>query len=141
MIHLTTDIVEATKGFRPRVAIDWDGTLVPSAWPEQPREWLPGAKRALKALDDLDYEIVIYSCRIAPFAFPSAPSSEDDVLRDPEETAREIRYIQSMLDSIGLGHVEIWTRAYKPPAILYIDDRAHQFDGDWRKALRAVMDA
>lgn len=119
---------------KPRVSVDWDGVCVKNDWPNRPTAWLPGAKRALRALDELGYEIVIFSCRVAPVQYGT-----DDVPRDPEETAAEIRYIQRMLDRAGLGHVEIWTRPYKPPAVAYIDDRAVAFTGSWRETLRAVI--
>lgn len=133
------DLVDKAE-FRPRVAVDWDGTCVPSAWPEQPTQWLPGAKKALRALQELGYEIVIYSCRVAPFAFPSASNPQDDVVRDCDETDREVEYIQRMLLDAGI-EAEVWTRPYKPPAVLYIDDRAHHFDGDWKKAVKAVVNS
>lgn len=125
---------------KPRVAVDWDGTCVEGVWPDEGR-WLPGAKKALRALDELGYQIVIYSCRVAPWAFPSAATPSEDVPRDPTETAREIAYIERMLEEAGLEHVEVWTRDYKPPAILYVDDRAYHFDGDWKKAVKAVINA
>lgn len=134
-----SDLVEKVE-VKPRVAVDWDGTCVPSAWPEQPDTWLPGAKKALRALQELGYEIVIYSCRVAPWDFPSASDPDDDVPRNVDETSNEVAYIEQMLDDAGI-EAEVWMRNYKPPAVLYIDDRAHHFDGDWKKAVKAVVNA
>lgn len=135
-----SDLVDRAE-VKPRVAVDWDGTCVPSAWPDQPTQWLPGAKKALRALDELGYEIVIWSCRIAPVEFPTKERPEDDTPRDQREVLDEVDYIELMLDDAGLGHVEVWRRPFKPPAVLYIDDRAHHFDGDWKKAVKAVVNA
>lgn len=119
---------------KPRVVVDWDGVCVKEVWPDE-GDWLPGAAKALRALDELGYELVIFSCRVAPVQFGS------DDPRDPVEVEREVAYIQRLLTEQELGHVEVWQRNYKPPAILYIDDRAHHFDGDWKKAVKAVLAA
>lgn len=120
------------SGVRPRIAVDWDGTCVPFAWPDRPGEWLPGAVEALKRLDEV-FEVVIHSCRVAAVEFDT-----DDVPRDPEIVAAEIAYIKAMLESIGLDHVEVWTRPYKPPAVAYVDDRAINFS-EWERVIQKVF--
>lgn len=109
---------------KPRIAVDWDGTCVEHAYPDM-GAWLPGAARSLKALDRLGFDVVIFSCRVA------------DVLVDeetPTDGEKEVQRIREMLEPEGLGHLEIWRRTYKPPALFYIDDRAIRFT-DWAETM------
>ena len=80
--------------------------------------------------------VVIHSCRVAPFEFHEP--GREIVWRDEGATAQEILAIRDILDSVGLGQIEVWTRPYKPPALVYIDDRGYRFDGDWGKAVEFV---
>ena len=98
-------------------------------------DWLPGAVDALKRLSELG-TVVIHSCRVAPFEF-HMPGREV-VWRDEVETADEILNVKGMLFEVGLENIEVWTRPYKPPALIYIDDRGYRFDGDWAKAVAFV---
>lgn len=124
----------------PTFAVDWDGTCVEQVYPEE-GDWLPGAVEALRVLDRHG-TVVIHSVRVAPVApFTSTngipkPGEETPI---PEQSKQEVAYIQRMLDSVGLGHIEIWQRPYKPPAVCYIDDRAIKFDGDWNTALDQAL--
>jgi hypothetical protein len=108
-------------------AIDWDGTCVESAWPDMGR-WNPGAVEGLHALAELG-TVIIHTLRIAPVLV--APHGSKYITWDDEGPAREIRAIRKKLDRAGLEHVEIWTRPYKPPALVYVDDRGFKFEGDW----------
>ena len=103
--------------------MDWDGTCVPHRFPEQPREWLPGAVAALRKLSSVG-EVVIFSCRVARFQFGS-----ELVLRNPAQVQAERQYIRSMLDMEGLRDITIWLKDYKPPAVAYVDDRAVHYNG------------
>ncbi|GIV03992.1 MAG: hypothetical protein KatS3mg015_2822 [Fimbriimonadales bacterium] len=123
---------------KARFCIDWDDTLVEDRWPDQ-GDWLPGAVEALHELNRHG-DIIIYSCRVSRWQFPSRRSQEEDVPRDPEDVARDVERMSKMLQSIGMGHVEIWQRDYKPPASVYIDNRAVNFNGDWEDTLRRVYD-
>lgn len=105
----------------PRIAIDWDGTCVEHAYPAM-GDWLPGAVEALQHLDDEGWNIVIFSCRVAPL-------KPDE--RTPSDFEAEVNQIKQMLSDVGLRHVEVWLRNYKPPASFYVDDRAVHFGGDW----------
>ncbi len=141
-MEATTTPEEASKtqsGTPPSFtfAVDWDGTCVEAVWPEM-GEWLPGAVLGLKALDRLG-NVVIHSARVAPFEYH--PPGREIVWRDETVTANEVLAIKSMLAEIGLGHIEVWTRPYKPPALVYIDDRAIPFRGDWNRVLISTVRA
>lgn len=120
--------------------VDWDGTCVENTYPDQ-GDWQEGARDALYLLDRLG-TVIIYSVRIAPVKpflrgiVPPAGSEEPFEDNQPE---REYAYIRSMLDQAGLGHVEIWQRAYKPPAFVYIDDRAVHHTGSWKDTIEEVL--
>jgi hypothetical protein len=122
-----------------RFVVDWDSTLVEDLYPEQ-GDWLPGAVSALHELNRHG-DIIIFSCRVAPYEFPTQRNPEDDIARDPETLATTIARMQAMLDEVGLGHVEIWQRPYKPNATVYIDDKAVRFTGNWVDTLDGVYDA
>ena len=98
-------------------------------------DFLPGAVDALYELDRLG-NVVIHSCRVAPFEFHEP--GRQIVWRDEEVTAAEIRWVKSKLESIGLDHIEVWTRPYKPPALIYIDDKGWRFDGNWPETVDFV---
>lgn len=122
-----------------RFVIDWDDTLVEDRYPEQ-GPWLPGAVEALHELERHG-DIVIFSCRVAGYEFPSRRDAERDVPRDPADVERCVDAMRKMLDEVGLGHVEIWQRPYKPSATIYIDNKGVRFTGDWRETLEDVYQA
>lgn len=115
-------------------AVDFDGTLVENAWPGM-GDWLPGAVDALKELDKLG-KVVIHTCRVAPAKFGT------DEWRPAMETLDAILDVKEKLAEVGMKHLEVWTKPWKPPALVYIDDRGIRFDGDWHGVVaqvRAVM--
>lgn len=116
-------------------AVDWDGVCVENAWPEM-GEWIPGAIDGLRRLDKLG-TIVIHTARVAPFDL-HPHGSRELAWRDETVTAEAIREVKEKLDEIGLGHIEVWTRPYKPPALIYIDDRGYRFEGDWNEVVNYV---
>lgn len=121
---------------KPLLAVDWDGTCVPQAWPEKPREWLSGALEALLALQD-DYRIVIHTSRIAP-VWPG-----NEYPRNPADVQEEINYIREMLDDAGLPGIEVWQKPWKPPAYAFIDDRAVKYRGrpnSWRNLIGKFLE-
>ena len=124
---------------RARFCVDWDDTLTEDRWPDQ-GPWLPGAVEALRELERHG-DVVIFSCRVAPYAYPSKKFWFDDVKRDPEEVAATVAKMQLMLDDVGLGHIEIWQRPYKPAATVYVDNRAVRFTGNWKEVLEDVYQA
>lgn len=103
----------------PVFAVDFDGTCVENVWPDM-GDWLPGAVDGLKALDELG-TVVIHSCRVASVNIDGSPRTESETYQAKFE-------VQDKLKEAGLGHLEVWTRPYKPPAMVYIDDRALQFN-------------
>lgn len=114
---------------RPTIIVDWDGTCVPSAWPERPKRWLPGAKAALRHFLSLGYDVKIHTVRTHSSAFDfSGPN--------PDREA-DLAYIREMLDTAGLRGVDI-VLDDKPPAVFYIDDRAVRFDGSWLEVINDV---
>lgn len=98
-------------------------------------DWLPGAREALKQLDQLG-TVVIHTCRVAPFEFHEP--GREVVWRDELVTAREVQWVKAKLAAVGLAHIEVWTRPYKPPALVYIDDRAVPYQGNWADILEHV---
>lgn len=107
---------------KPTISVDWDGTLVPSRWPERPLEWLPGALDALWTLQTFA-RVVIHTCRIAPV------DPSEQVTFSPEKVAIEVNYIRGMLDEAGLTMVEIHQKPWKPSAVAYVDDRGVHYSG------------
>jgi 5'(3')-deoxyribonucleotidase len=106
------------------VCIDFDGTLFD--FPEE-RDFfhvgkiIPGAKEAVLKFLEEGYEVVIHTAR---------PNTEEIH-----------RVIHEALRSEGLPELPINKAQLcvgpnsKPIAILYIDDRALRFDGDWKKTM------
>jgi hypothetical protein len=97
------------------VALDWDGTLAQSVFPEC-GDLLPGAVEFVKRLQRRGFTVVIHSCRAG-------------YLRDA---------IQNKLDEAGLRNVEISVE--KPQAVAYVDDRGVRFQGDFEAAFDAVLE-
>ena len=117
----------------PTIIVDWDGTCVPSAWPEKPEEWLPGAKEGLRALVDAGYRVRIHSARTHMMGVDYGEPNDD--------REDSIAYIRKMLDDAGLFEVEIITDEFenKPGAIAYVDDRGLTFTGNnWNRIVATI---
>jgi hypothetical protein len=107
-------------GRRPIIALDYDGTVVTNSWPEHGTPQ-PGAAKALKKLSN-DFDLVIHTCRIAPFDMEGNP-------RTGKQVADEKRGIHNKLKQMGLGYVEIHQLPWKPNADIYLDDKGmHHFN-------------
>lgn len=100
------------------VAVDFDGVLADyRGWKGSDHldEPLPGAIAFLWRLKRAKYQIVVFSVRAA----------------DRHDA------IEQWLRQHGAPPVKEITNV-KPPALVYIDDRAHRFDGDWDAAFDAI---
>lgn len=94
------------------VAIDWDNTLMSG------KEWLPGAKEALKRLREEGHKVIIHS-------------------------ANDPKWIEDNLRNAGIAVDGIWTKPGKPNCDLFIDDKGLRFtswDNDLYEALDLVND-
>lgn len=116
--------------------IDWDGTAVPSMWPEQPTEFMPGFVKNMKRLHKAGIRLMIFSARLSPF------DPWTGQRRDPSIVFAEIQYVRDMLDRHGLGFIDIWTKEGKPGGSVYIDDKAERYGGrpgSWDKVTDKVL--
>lgn len=118
-----TEFARYNPHARHTVVLDWDGTLVPSAWPEKPTVLLPGAIEALHALHKAGFHLTVNSARLTPF------DPHTHLPRDPGLVAAEYQYVRSTLDRAGLTFVDIWQLPGKPPGSAYVDDRAYHYNG------------
>jgi len=116
--------------------IDWDGTAVPSMWPERPTEFMPGFEQNMKRLHKAGIRLVIFSARLSPFdPFTS-------LRRDPAIVQGEIQYVRHMLDEAGLTYIDIWTKDGKPGGSVYVDDKAERYGGrpgSWDKVTEKIL--
>lgn len=117
----------------PVFAVDFDGTLVEDDKYPDIGEWLPGAANAIRELERHG-RVVVFSCRTAPVHH----NTEEP--RDEIHIDHGIWMMQRKLAEEGLGHLEIWTKPYKPPATVYIDNKGISFRGDWNKTMEDIYD-
>jgi hypothetical protein len=121
---------------RHTIVLDWDGTLVPSRWPEQPTEFMPGAIEAVRRFHAAGHKLLVASARLSPWdPLTSLPAS-------PASVAREKQYIRSTLDGAGLTYVDIWDLPGKPSGSVYVDDKAERYNGrpgSWKAVADKVL--
>jgi len=108
------------------VILDWDGTLVPAKWPEQPKEWMPGAVNAVFAMHRAGLKLVVHSARMNPY------DPWTGKMIDPARVRVEQQYIRDMLDREGMTFVDIWDRPGKPSGSAYVDDKGYRYTGTQR---------
>jgi len=101
----------------PTIAIDWDDTLVGCKKYGTPGEWLPGAQNALRALLRSGRDVIVHSCR-ANFA-----AGEREIFNK--------LYDGGFGNDLQKGRLSVWCDEGKPLAMVYLDDRALRFEGDW----------
>lgn len=105
------------------VVFDFDGVIhgYTSGWQGEtniPDPPVSGIEAALKDIHDAGYEVVVVSTRCA--------------------SLRGRLAIESWLDMYGLDHYVDKVCKEKPPAIVYIDDRAICFDGHPENLLEKI---
>lgn len=106
------------------IVLDWDGTMVPNSWPEQPTEFMPGAVEAVKRLYATGrFHMRVSSARLNPYDPYTFQRRHSSIVES------ETQYIRDMLDSAGLTFVDIWTLDGKTPGDLYIDDKGERYSG------------
>lgn len=102
------------------IAFDFDGVIhsYDSGWtgevPTDPP--VPGARESLATLRAAGYRVVVFSCRVL--------------------TAGGMAATREWLRTHGIEVDGI--TGIKPHAVLYVDDRAHRFQGTWDDVLAAV---
>ena len=119
-----------------RIVVDWDGTAVPNAWPEQQTEFMPGFVEAMRRFHKAGCIITIDSCRLNPH------SPYDVFTRTPyyeSMAAGNRQYMRAMLDNAGLTFVILHQGEGKPSGAVYIDDKAERYSGR-TKAWEAMAD-
>lgn len=109
---------------RRTIALDFDGTLVKSAWPHIGKEF-PGVVDGVKELLAAGHEVYVFSVR----ANTRDPWTNHDY--PPAESYERQQAIRTWLDDRGLQAVGIhsWN---KPIYDILVDDRAMFFPGNDR---------
>lgn len=117
------------------VIVDWDGTAVESAWPEQTRNFMPGFVEAMWRLHRAGLQPVIESSRFNPNDYVSQQPTE----RSIAQAHAERQYVRNTLDEAGLSFVLIHEQVGKPTGMVYIDDKAERYTGT-KNAWSSVVD-
>lgn len=126
-----------TGEFRSKnyVIVDWDGTAVKSAWPEQTYEFMPGFVEAMWRLHQAGLQPVIESSRFNPNDF----FTQVPTPRSEAQAAAERQYVRHALDSVGLTFVKIHEQIGKPTGMVYIDDKGERYTGT-KRAWESLVD-
>lgn len=118
--------------------VDWDGTAVKSAWPEQTREFMPGFVDAMRRFHAAGLVPVIESSRFNPNDYQTQRPTE----RSKAQAEAERRYVRDTLDEAGLHFVLIHEQIGKPTGMVYIDDKGERYNGakhSWRRMVDRVL--
>ena len=102
---------------RPTICIDLDGVLnLFDSWrsPEYFHPLRPGAREFLERLSAANFRIVIF-------------------------TVRWYEWVEAWLDENGLREYVAEVTDKKPPAEVYLDDRAVCFRGDFEEAFQQII--
>lgn len=105
------------SGEKPLVCVDLDGVLnVYDGWraPEFFHPPRPGAREFLRELKEGGFEVVVFTVRYSP-------------------------WVEKWLQEHGLSDLVREVTDRKPPAHVYLDDRAVCFRGDFGEALGQIL--
>jgi hypothetical protein len=105
------------------IGIDFDNTIA-SADPDNPSEIgppEPGAIEALKEIHRRGFHIVLLTCR---------------ALKQWKDT--DIPKVEAFLKEHGIDDIIVNITATKPVAMMYIDDRAINYNGNWDAIIKAL---
>lgn len=148
--------MSGTKAFKKTICLDFDGVVhsFDSGW-KGPRKIddliVPGAINFMADLICADFEVAILSARSGAIGGRRAMKKwlYDQVVTFLEnERAMKTPAIHKLLTEEGAASYEPWYNVvrdtaqklvykqikwprHKPPAVVYIDDRAHLFTGKW----------
>lgn len=102
------------------IAVDFDGVLhaYSKGWHDGSiyGDPIPGSARAMHRLKIEGYRLVIFSTR----AYPQNPFTG-------EHQGDQVKEMEKWLSRHRIVYDEIWTKPWKPAAIIFIDDRAYRF--------------
>lgn len=117
---------------RKLIALDYDGVCVSNAFPAH---GVPETHAAavIKRLTQ-QYEVVLFTSRIAPFDMEGQP-------RPGKHVAHELRCIHNKLKQMGLGYLEIHQLPWKIGADAYVDDKAIRYTGNWLQTEKDIQEA
>lgn len=113
------------------IAVDFDGVLHGYS-----RKWAdgsiydgpkPGAAAAMQRLLDLGLETVIYSTRCY------------DRTERGEFQPHQREQVAAWLERHQIPYTRIHDQPGKPLCVLFIDDNAYRFHGDWDKELPSIL--
>lgn len=116
--------------------IDWDGTAVPSMWPERPYSFMPGFVDSMVRLHEAGWRLTVFSARLSPY------DPWTSQRRPAHEVAAEYQYVRDMLDRAGLSFVDIWRKEGKPGGDVYVDDKAERYGGrpgSWKRVTERIL--
>jgi len=107
------------------IICDFDGTIVDFNFPSigEPKE---GVKEAFQKLKDMGCKIHILSSR-----------TSTEVFKYPIDRQEQVRKMEQYLDEHEIPYDKV-LNLDKPPAHVYIDDRAIGYRGDWNKVLEEL---
>ena len=134
---MTIDTINVAPSAQRVICVDFDLTLVAWGSLDALPEPLPGAVMAVRALQSLGYEVVIFTSRLSPTWWAAHVGNGET--RDIEDFGTEQRAIVvGALAAMGLEGLRV--TAEKVPALAYIDDRAVTFRGDWAAIIAMFTD-
>lgn len=113
------------------IAVDFDGVIhdYTGGWRggEIYGDPVKDARWAMQHLWRRGHKILIYTCR----AYPGVVNGR--------KVRGKKRELAAWLEQHRIPYDEIWTGRGKPPADIYVDDRAVEFRGDWFSTVDKIL--